>query len=448
MIRRNSVIDRSVAEFFPTNGTSRPQPLPTQLSPRLSRRESFSVKSPSRRKKAAGKPHKNFPLTPHPSGQFCKKISGKIFYFGTVSDPDAALQRYHEHAKGLHGGQINQIDRSGELTIAELANEFLAAKERKRASGDIEGATFVEYHRDCELMVKYFGRHHEVASITRKELAGYRDYLAKGVNATTLNNRIGNARSIFKFAYDRELIDRPVRFGEDFKRPERRLLRRAKAKAGRVHFHADEIRRLLDVAPPVLRAMLLLGINAGLGNTDIGNLPASCVDLERGWLDYARVKTGVQRRCPLWPETVEAIERAVEEMARHRRPRSTAAKGLLFVTRTGLPYTRAEYHSSRNGKPQVVMHDAVASAIQKAMKKADITLKGLGFYGLRRSFETIGAETGNQVACDHIMGHVPHTSDMGAVYRQHVAESALRQVTDHVRQWLFGRSQPKRKVQK
>jgi hypothetical protein len=46
------------------------------------------------------------------------------------------------------------------------------------------------------------------------------------------------------------------------------------------------------------------------------------------------------------------------------------------------------------------------------------------------------------------MGHVPHASDMGAVYRQHVAETALRQVTDHVRQWLFGRSQSKRKVQK
>ena len=114
------------------------------------------------------------------------------------------------------------------------------------------------------------------------------------------------------------------------------------------------------------------------------------------------------------------------------------SKGLLFVTRMGLPYTREEYHASRNGKPHVVLHDAVADAIQKAMKKAGVTLKGLGFYGLRRSFETIGAETGNQVAVDHIMGHVPATSDMGAVYRQHVAESALRQVTDHVRAWLFG----------
>jgi integrase len=324
------------------------------------------------------------------------------------------------------------------VTVAELANQFLAAKDRKRANGDIEAATFVEYHRDCELMVQHFGRDREVSSITRRDLAEFRDFLGKGVNATTLNNRIGSARSILKFAYDQELIERPVRFGEEFKRPEKRLLRRAKAEAGRTHFHANEIRSLIEVAPPVLRAMVLLGINSGLGNTDIGNLPANCIDLERGWLDYARVKTGVQRRCPLWPETVEAIRAAITDMARHRRPRTASAKALLFATRMGLPYTREEYHASRNGKPHVVLHDAVADAIQKAMKKAGVSLKGLGFYGLRRSFETIGAETGNQVAVDHIMGHVPATSDMGAVYRQHVAESALRQVTSHVHTWLFG----------
>ena len=72
------------------------------------------------------------------------------------------------------------------------------------------------------------------------------------------------------------------------------------------------------------------------------------------------------------------------------------------------------------------------------MKAAGIDMPGVAFYGLRKSCETFGAETGEQVAVDHIMGHAPLTKDMGAVYRQHVAESALRQVTDHVHSWLFG----------
>src|SRR5262249_30149080 len=43
-----------------------------------------------------------------------------------------------------------------------------------------------------------------------------------------------------------------------------------------------EIRKLLGAAGVQLKAMLLLGINAGFGNSDCGNLPLSAVDLEAG----------------------------------------------------------------------------------------------------------------------------------------------------------------------
>ena len=44
-----------------------------------------------------------FPLTLHPTGQYCKKIKGKIRYFGT--DKKKALERYLAQATYLHGGQ-------------------------------------------------------------------------------------------------------------------------------------------------------------------------------------------------------------------------------------------------------------------------------------------------------------------------------------------------------
>ena len=44
-----------------------------------------------------------FPLTLHPTGQYCKKIKGKIHYFG--SDKKRALERYLDQAAYLHGGQ-------------------------------------------------------------------------------------------------------------------------------------------------------------------------------------------------------------------------------------------------------------------------------------------------------------------------------------------------------
>ena len=56
-----------------------------------------------------------------------------------------------------------------------------------------------------------------------------------------------------------------------------------------------------------LKAMVLLGINCGFGNTDCANLPLTALDLDRGWLNYPRPKTGTNRRCHLWPETGAAL---------------------------------------------------------------------------------------------------------------------------------------------
>ena len=225
-------------------------------------------------------------------------------------------------------------------------------------------------------------------------------------------------------------------------------MRRSRAEAGRKHFLAAEIRTILEVAPPQLNAMILLGINCGLGNKDVAELPANCIDLEHGWLDYPRPKTGVQRRCPLWPETIKAIKAVINSAEKSQKRRGSGAAGLLFVTKKGHSFVRSASKVSASGQPYVVEHDAIATTLKRIMARKRIALPGLGFYGLRRSFETIGGATGNQVAVDHIMGHVPAASDMGAIYRQHVAESALRQVTDHVHDWLFGKVTAKPKRQK
>ena len=121
-----------------------------------------------------------------------------------------------------------------------------------------------------------------------------------------------HAQSSFATPLEAELIDRPVKFGPEFKPPSKKAVRRSRQAKGSRMFTAAELRQMIAAAGVPLKAMLLLAINGGMGNNDIGLLPLAAIDLKGGWLDYPRPKTAIQRRVPLWPETVEALRAAIK----------------------------------------------------------------------------------------------------------------------------------------
>jgi integrase len=118
-------------------------------------------------------------------------------------------------------------------------------------------------------------------------------------------------RSVFEYGIDNGLIEIAVRYGSEFKPPSRSALRRHRAAAGPRMLEAEELRRLIDAANPTLRAMILLEVNTGLGNSDCAELLDRHIDLGTGWLDYPRPKTGIPRRCPLWSEAVTVIRESI-----------------------------------------------------------------------------------------------------------------------------------------
>jgi integrase len=196
-----------------------------------------------------------------------------------------------------------------------------------------------------------------------------------------------------------------------------------------------EIRRLNENAPPSLKAMILLGINCGFGNGGCANLPPAAVNLDTGWIDDPRPKTGIPRRCPLWPETVQAIRTVIAE---GREPKEAEAAGLLFLTHCGKSWVRAAVvkTTGKDGSAKVVTDDAIAKEFAKLRRKLKLnTSPGHSFYILRHSFRTVANETKDPMSADHIMGN--ETPNMSSVYRETISDEWLKAVADHVRNWLF-----------
>jgi integrase len=379
------------------------------------------------------KPYPEFPLTAHPAGYWCKKIRGKIHYFGPWADPDAALKKYLEQKDALHAGRKPREVSEG-VTVKELCNQFLNAKQALVDSRELTKRSWLDYKAACVLLVSHFGKGRLVADLDPDDFAALRGKMAKKWGPVTLGNVIQRMRVVFKYAWDNGIIDRPMRYGQAFKRPSRKVVRIDRARKGPKLFTADEIRAMVQGALVIgeggpelvqagaqLKAMILLGINCGFGNADCGNLPRSALDLERGWIDFPRPKTGIARRCCLWAETVQAVR---EASARRPEPKAEAHAGLVFITKYGLPWAKD------------TADQTLAKEFGKLLRKFGINgRKGLGFYTLRHTFRTVADEAKDQPAVDFIMGHeVPH---MSAVYRETISDARLRDVVGHVRCWLF-----------
>jgi integrase len=367
------------------------------------------------------KPYPDFPLFPHDTHRWAKKIRGKLHYFGPWNDPDGALTKYLEQKDALHAGRKPRPETEA-LTVKELANRFLYAKEALVDTGELSPRTWAEYKVTADLLVKNFGKQRVVSDLDPDDFSTLRKRMAKKWGPHRLAKMIQYVRSVFKHGFDAGLIDRPVRVGPGFSRPTKKTIRLHRAEQGPKLFSAQEIRHLLDASGPPVKAMILLGINCGFGNSDCGNLPLAALDLEGGWVNFPRPKTGIHRRCALWPETVEAIS---EALARRPQPKQTEDAELAFITKYGLSWAK---ETSTN---------PISQETAKRLRALHINgRKGLGFYTLRHTFRTVADESKDQPSVDFIMGHA--RDDMASVYRERISDERLRAVTDCVRKWLFG----------
>jgi len=137
----------------------------------------------------------------------------------------------------------------------------------------------------------------------------------------------------------------------------------------------------------------------------------------------ARKKTGISRDLPLWPETIQSLEKI---------PKSGK---LVFHASKDKPLIRTAYHINEDGSSKYSNSNLVTSRFCKLMKKAGIRApKGTGFYTLRRTAATIAARSGDPFAVQRLLGHA--NLKMATRYVQDVSKQTDR-VIENSRKYVI-----------
>jgi site-specific recombinase XerD len=397
--------------------------------------------APKTPKATPPKPYPEYPLYAHQSGQWAKKIRGRTVYFGPWGDPDYALRAYLDQRDYLLGGVEPPADDES-LTLDELVNRFLAHQRQRCDIGEISQRHYLDYQADGRRILDALGRTRPVRLIRPADFGNLKATIAAGRNATTLTNMIVRIRAIFRWGHTARLLTAPVEFGGAFSLPPARSRRRALREGGRRVMEPHEIRTLLDASRNHCRlhAMILLGINAGFGNTDCACLPLANLHLDADppHHDFYRPKTEIPRRAVLWPETVEALRQVLERRQRRAGRIPAELADLVFVT------DRMERYVRLNDRNSPI--DSIRMQFRRLAENAGLHRTGRGFYMLRHTFRTVADETKDFPAVDLVMGHAaadvpgaPHAVAMGDRYRERIGDDRLQAIADHVHAWLFER---------
>ena len=372
------------------------------------------------------KPYPDFPLFAHATKRWAKKILGTQHYFGPWDDPDKALQNYLDQKDDLYARRTPRT-KAGGLMMSELCGRYMTHKDHARDAGEITERTRMEYFATCQRLVDMFGRDRLVIDLATDDFERLRASIAKVWGPTRLGNEIQRIRSVFKYGYDAALIATPVRFGPAFRRPSRKVLRKQRNAKGKRMFVPAEIKKMLKASSLQVKGMILLGINCGFGNEDCATLPIGAIDLKTGWVRFPRPKTGVDRACKLWPETVTALR---DVLRKRKEPADESLANLVFITKYGGAWSAANYGS------------AITHETTKILEEIGIKRPGLSFYALRHTFRTVADGSLDQPAIDRIMGH-SREEDMATHYREGIDDARIVAVAEHVRAWLFGKPEKK-----
>jgi integrase len=365
----------------------------------------------SRRKTRSDK----FPLTLHTTGQYCKKIQGKMYYFG--SDKKQALERYLGQATYLHGGRnLIQKASNGNMTLGELCTLYLHYQQSKVKANGLSAKHHNDQINSLKKFTSFLGHDRKIKNISTLDLQRYKTKLQSDYRSVCrLNLYLSIMKAMSHWARKNDILENI---------PNIDAISRGKAICQeRFTFNSKQINKLLSVADKKMRAMIWLGLNCGLGCTNCTQLKWKDLDFANNRVRLPRNKTGIPRNLPLWPETIQALRRV---------PKSGE---LVFYTPKGHPWIRTLIEADDNGQIKYAVINSITPRFSKLLRRANIHApKGTGFYTLRWTAATIAARSGDPFAVQRLLGHA--NLKMATIYVQDVSKQTDR-VIENSRKYVI-----------
>ena len=139
---------------------------------------------------------------------------------------------------------------------------------------------FKDYKNFAPKLKEILGAETDIKKLRSDDFQRMRRKLAEKVSLITLANRIRNAKVFIYHAHKEAMVDAPLPVGTALKNPPKGQMRVAK-RARKYVFSIDELHRLYGTASRRMKCFILLGINAALGNKDVGSLRFK--DLGQRW---------------------------------------------------------------------------------------------------------------------------------------------------------------------
>ena len=137
------------------------------------------------------KPRPDFPLFPHATGRWAKKVRGKLCYFGKIADDplgEAALSRWLDERDDLLAGRTPR--RATSLTVKQACDAFLEAREEDVKRGDLSPSTWGGYFHTCKIVAGCLGRQTPVDGLApddfRRLRRDWRGAVGQGISRATL----------------------------------------------------------------------------------------------------------------------------------------------------------------------------------------------------------------------------------------------------------------------